>query len=49
MSNWQIRRASIAALLARLNTLSVSSASEDRAEASAIHREIAIRQRCGDV
>ena len=39
MSNWKIRRASIAALLARLNTLSVSSAPEHRAEASAIQLE----------
>jgi hypothetical protein len=49
MSNWEIRRSSIAALLARLNTLFVSSAPEDRAEASAIQREIAIRLGCGDV
>jgi hypothetical protein len=49
MSTWQIRCASIAALLARLNTLSVSSAVEHRAEASAIEHEIAIRLGCGDV
>jgi len=48
MSTWQIKCASIAALLARLNTLSVSSAAEHRAEASVIQHEIAIRLRCGD-
>lgn len=49
MSDWQIKRASIAALLARLHALSVSSAAADRAEALAIEREIAIRLECGDV
>jgi len=49
MSDWQIKRASIAALLARLHVLAVSSAAEDRAEAQAIEREIAIRLECGDV
>jgi hypothetical protein len=49
MSDWQIKRATIAALLARLHALSVSSAAEDQAEAQAIQREIAIRLECGDV
>jgi hypothetical protein len=49
MSDWQIKRASIAALLARLHAISVSSAEEDRVEAQAIEREIAIRLECGDV
>jgi hypothetical protein len=49
MSDWQIQRASIAALLARLHALSVSSAAGDCAEALAIEREIAIRLEVGDV
>jgi hypothetical protein len=49
MSDWQIKRASIAALLARLHALAVSSAAADRAEALAIQRELAIRLECGDV
>jgi hypothetical protein len=49
MSDWQIKRASIAALLARLHALSVSSAEKDRAEVKAIQREIAIRLECSDV
>ena len=49
MSDWQIQSASIAALLARLHALSISSAPEDRAEAQRIEREIAIRLQCGDV
>jgi hypothetical protein len=49
MSEWQIKRATIAALLARLHALSVSSAAEDQAEAQAIQREIAVRLECGDV
>jgi hypothetical protein len=48
MSASQIRQASIAALLARLHSLSVSSNAEDRAEALAIGREISIRLQCGD-
>jgi hypothetical protein len=49
MSDWQIKRATFAALLARLHALSVSSAAEHRAEALVIQREIAIRVECGDV
>jgi hypothetical protein len=49
MSDWQIKSASIAALLARLHALSVSTIAADRAEARAIQREIAIRLECGDV
>jgi len=49
MTEWQIRRASIAALLARLHVLSVSSAANDRAEALVIQREIAIRLEGGDL
>jgi hypothetical protein len=49
MSNWQIKRASIAALLARLHALSISNAAKDRDEAEAIQREITIRIECGDV
>jgi hypothetical protein len=49
MSDWQIKRASSAALLARLHALSISTAAEDRAEARAIQREIALRLECGDV
>jgi hypothetical protein len=49
MLDWQIERASIAALLARLHSLSVSSAVGDRAEALAIQREIATRFEVGDV
>jgi hypothetical protein len=49
MSQSQIYQASIAALLARLHTLSISSTAGDRAEAEAIKREIAIRLECGDV
>jgi hypothetical protein len=48
MSDWQIKRATIAALLARLHALSVSNAAADRAEALAIQREIAMRLECGD-
>jgi hypothetical protein len=48
MSDWQIRRASIAALLARLHALSISSATADRTEALAIEREISIRLEVGD-
>ena len=49
MSDWQIKRASIAALLARLHALSVSTAAEDRSQALAIQREIAIRLEYGDM
>jgi hypothetical protein len=49
MSDWQIKRASIAALLARLHALSVSNSAADRTEVLAIQREIAIRLECGDV
>ena len=49
MSDWQIKRASIAALLARLHALSVSNAAADQEEALAIQRELAIRLECGDV
>jgi hypothetical protein len=48
MSDSQIRQASIAALLARLHTLSISSNAEDRAEAAAIQREISVRLQCAD-
>jgi hypothetical protein len=48
MSDSQIRQASIAALLARLHTLSISNNPEDRAEAAAIQREISARLECGD-
>jgi hypothetical protein len=48
MSHSQIRQASIASLLARLHTLSVSNNAEDRAEAADIQREIHIRLECGD-
>jgi hypothetical protein len=48
MSDTQIRQASVAALLARLHTLSISSNAEDRAEAAAIQREISLRLACGD-
>jgi hypothetical protein len=48
MSNAQIQQASIAALLARLHTLSISSNAEDQAEARVIQREINIRLACGD-
>jgi hypothetical protein len=48
MSALQIRQASIAALLARLHSLAVSSNVEDCAEALAIGREINIRLQCGD-
>ena len=49
MSDWQIKRASIAALLARLHALSISTAAEHCVEASAIQRELAVRLECGDV
>jgi hypothetical protein len=49
MSDWQIRRSSNAALLARLHVLSVSTIAKDRAEAMAIQREIAIRVAYGDM
>jgi hypothetical protein len=49
MSDSQIRQASVAALLARLHTLSVSNNAADQAEARAIQREINIRLACGDV
>jgi hypothetical protein len=48
MSEPQIRQATLATLLARLHTLSISSNPEDRAEALAIQREINIRLGCGD-
>jgi len=48
MSDWQIKRSSIAALLARLHALSISNAVADRSEALAIQREIASRLECGD-
>jgi hypothetical protein len=48
MSQSQIRQASIASLLARLHTLSVSSNAEDRAEVVDIQREIHLRLGCGD-
>jgi hypothetical protein len=48
MSDSQIRQASIATLLARVHTLSISSNDEDRAEAAAIQREISIRLVGGD-
>jgi hypothetical protein len=49
MLDWQIKRASTAALLARLHAHSVSSVAGDRAEALAIKREIATRFEVGDV
>ena len=49
MSGSNIRHASTAMLLARLNTLGVSTNSNDKAEALAIQREIALRIECGDV
>jgi hypothetical protein len=49
MSEPQIRQATLATLLARLHTLSISSNPEDRAEALVIQREINIRLGCGDV
>jgi hypothetical protein len=48
MSQSQIRQASIASLLARLHTLSVSSNAEDRAEVADIQRELHLRLECGD-
>lgn len=49
MSDWQIACASIAALIARLNTLSVSTNFEDKAEAFAIRREIERRIGVGSI
>lgn len=48
MSDWQIQRAALAALIARLNSLAVSTVAEDRAEVVTIQREIAHRIGCGD-
>ena len=48
MSEPQIREATLATLLARLHTLSISSNPEYRAEALAIQREINVRLGCGD-
>jgi hypothetical protein len=48
MSESQIERATVAALLARLNTLSISGNPEDREEAVAIRREINMRLHWGN-
>jgi hypothetical protein len=45
MSDWQIKCATIAALLARLHALSVSDDANDRAEAQDIQRELWVRRR----
>jgi hypothetical protein len=47
MSDLQIEQATIATLLARLHSLSISTNAEDQMEAWVIQRELDIRMECG--